>query len=199
MPDNVTAQDRGSGQKRAIPPEMQARAVLADVIDLGERKEQYAGEDPHLVHKIVLVFQTDERSPETGRRYEVHREFTNSMGKKSNLRKFLSDWRGKSYSQDEARRGVALASQVGVNGLISIEHKTKRDASGVYPVIATIAPLPKMISAIKVEDYQRAPFWEDRKQEYEQSASELRAKDATRDSFETAPAALKDGDDDLPF
>lgn len=203
MADNVTAQDKGGGEARTIIPEEQTQAVLADVIDLGMRKTQFKGEDPYLQHRVALVFQSADVDPKTGRRYEVHQEFTNSMGKKANLRGFIESWRGKKLTQEEARKGVQLAALVGVNALISPEHQTSKRTGKPYAIIAAIAPLPKTMARIQVEGYERAPFWEDRKKEYAETAR-LVATTTGPDSylpgdFPENASDLEDEDDDLPF
>jgi hypothetical protein len=122
MPDTITVKDTGA--KFAPHPEGQYAALCVDTIDLGERVESFPGKPPKCSAKCVIAFWTGEENPDTGERLLVHAEFTVSMNERAGLRKFLEDWRGKSYREEEAKSGVPLHKLVGVPALISIEHKT---------------------------------------------------------------------------
>jgi hypothetical protein len=54
--------------------------------------------------------------------YYVNIEFTLSTAKKANLRKFLEDWRGKDYTDEEAAE-VELTKLIGQPGRVTIKHK----------------------------------------------------------------------------
>lgn len=203
MADQVTARDRGAGEKRVVIPEMQSQGVLVDVIDLGERVTQFKNEEPYLQQRVALVYQSAEVEPTSGRRYEVYKEFTNSMGKKANLRAFVEGWRGKRLTVEEARKGINLAALVGANGLMSTEHLISRSTGEPYAVIAAMAPLPKTMAKIMPVGYERAPWWSSRKEEYAVSAAAFKAQRPAQsqpsNDFEATATALEDEDDDLPF
>src|SRR3954467_4171044 len=71
--------------------------VCVDGIYLGETVDSFQGGPPKIVRKYAFVFQSADVNPETGKRYEIKREFTISMGERANLRKFLGQWRGKTF------------------------------------------------------------------------------------------------------
>ena len=193
MADSVTAQDKGSGF--VAHDEGQFAAVCVDVVDLGERVEQYPGKPARIVAKCALVFVTDT----VGETKEIAREVTVSMGEKANLRAFLEAWRGKSYTPEQATAGVPLHKLVGHAALISVEHK--RSAKGrTYGLIKTIAPLPKSMAAPSENGYARADFWAERKKGYAEEAKQWAAKMlATSDEPPLPPEDEGDPDDDLPF
>lgn len=70
-------------------------------------------------------------------------EYTLSMGEKANLRKMLTSWRGKAFSEDEAK-AFDITKLIGVPCLINITHKAaKSDPSKLYEQISGITPLMK--------------------------------------------------------
>lgn len=190
MADSVTAQDKGSG----FTPhdEGQFAAVCVDVVDLGQRVEQFVGKPPRLAPKCALVFLTTSG----GETKDVAAEVTVSMGEKANLRALLEAWRGKSYTPEQAVAGIALNKLVSHSALISVEHK--RSGKGyIYAKIKAISPLPKEIPAPTVNSYTRAGFWAERKKAYAEEAAKFLQTVAKSDE----PAQLGDDDglEDLPF
>lgn len=194
-----------SGPGRFTAPEGLQQVVAVDGIYLGKTVEQYQNNPPRLVEKYAIVFQTADADPDTGTRYELSKEFTVSMHEKAGLRKFLSSWRGKAYTDEEAKR-VPLHKTIGVNGMATVEHKVSAKGN-TYAVITNITPLMRGVAPIEPEGYQRAAFWEDRKTEYLAKADayvahqELESASRTRaggGTIESVRAAVEK-DDDLPF
>jgi hypothetical protein len=147
----------------AKAPEGSHIAVLVDVIDLGMRSETFPGQAPRMVHKCALVWQIDEVNPDTGKRFEMSKEFTVSMGEKANLRKFLSTWRGRSYTDAEAAEGAPLHKLYAVNGLMQIEHKqSKSNPDRTYANIVSVVALPKNVQKIAPDGYERSEHWKEK-------------------------------------
>jgi hypothetical protein len=195
----VVTSGSGSSAARVPVPEGQYQAVCVDVIDVGETVEQYQNKPPKLAHKIVIVWQLAEDNPETGRPYEVSREFTLSFGEKANLRKVLGNWRGKSYTDEEADKGIPLHKLAGVNALLTVEHKTS-GAGRKYAVVKdSLTPLPRQMGRMEPRDYTRAEFWQERKGEYAAAAAVFKAKHAPKVPDAALAGALADDADDLPF
>ncbi|HRH58811.1 MAG TPA: hypothetical protein PLS10_14260 [Chitinophagales bacterium] len=73
----------------------------------------------------------------------ISKEFTLSMHEKSNLRLALKSWRGKDFTEDEAKK-FDITKLIGVPCMLNIIHNpSKNDASKVYEQISGITPLPK--------------------------------------------------------
>jgi hypothetical protein len=72
--------------------------------------------------------------------YVVSKEFTLSMHEKSSLRKILESWRGKSFTEEEAKK-FDVTKLIGAECLISIIHKEV--AGSNYANISSISRLPK--------------------------------------------------------
>jgi len=117
------------------------------------------------------------------------------MGEKANLRKFLGQWRGKTYTDAEAEEGAPLHKLEGVNALVQIGHNTSPATGKTYANIISIMPLPKGMPKIKAENYVRAEYWA----EVKAKARKPEPVAAGRHSDEDFPGALEDTDDDLPF
>lgn len=194
MSDKVTAQDKGGGFTPHA--EGQFAAICADVVDLGERVEQYPGKPARIVAKCALVFLTTT----TGETKDVSVEVTVSMGAKATLRAFLESWRGKSYTPAQAAAGVPLDKLEGYPALLSVEHKTS--AKGLtYAKIRTISPLPGGMTAPLMDSYKRADFWLERKKAYAEEAKQWAAQMLAKSDEPPLPDDTGDDDDldSLPF
>lgn len=198
-PDEITVRDTSSS---FLPtPEGQHQAVAVDVIDLGERVEAFQGQDPKVVHKVAIVYQIEEINPENQERFTIAVEKTLSFHPRAGLRKWLEAWRGKAYSDDEARKqGAPLHKLVGANCFIVVEHKrSKKDRT--YGVASNIMPKPKNVPALEATDYTRAEYWNTRKEEYAKSVAAFRSFQSGGNGQDQPPAVEPefDDDDDLPF
>lgn len=72
----------------------------------------------------------------------ISKEFTLSLHEKSNLRGFLKNWRGKDFTEEEAR-SFDIEKLIGAVCMLNITHKTKKDGSSVYAEIGSISTIPK--------------------------------------------------------
>lgn len=201
MADAVTA--KNDGAKFTPHPEGQYVARCVDVINLGERVEQYQQNPEKIVPKCALLFMTGEMNPDTQEPYVISQDFTVSMGERANLRKFLEDWRGKSYTDEQVDQGVPLDKLEGNPAFIMVEHK-KSGAGRIYARIRTITPVPRGLEVPPLADYKRAPYWADRKKEYAEGVAKWKAKhmpspSGHEEGFEDFPGPEDHTDDFLPF
>jgi hypothetical protein len=199
----------------APAPEGQHLAVCVDVVDLGERVESFQGGTPKITKKVALVFQLADTNPDTGESFEASIEKTIAFGQTAGLRKFLSAWRGKAYSDAEAAAGVPLAKLVGVNAIVQIEHRTSKKGR-IYATISNIMPPMKNTAKLAISDYLRSEHWALRRADYAEEVLRWRSGNAPQASTATTrngqpvkqstdltqplPAAVTaDSADDLPF
>jgi hypothetical protein len=170
MADNITVR----GEPGYTPsPEGQYQAVCADVVDLGERVEQFQNTTPRIVKKVAIVFQLSEINPDSDRPFEPATEKTLAFGPSAGLRKFLSQWRGRAYSDAEAAAGVPLARLVGVNAIVQIEHKVSAQGR-TYAKISNIMPPMATMPKLAVRDYERSEHWLQRRADYAQEVQRFR-------------------------
>ena len=196
--DQMVARDTGTAYEKA--PEGGFAAVGADVIDLGYRYNRMFNK---VEHKCAIVFQLGEKNA-AGKRHEIAAIFTVSFHEKANLRKFLSQWRGKSYSEDEAKTGAPLHKLEGQPAYITIEHRTAGDKT--YANIVGITKLPIGLPILAPEGYTRSEHWKKgtlAEADQQRLSATIPGVPATASppntDFEDFPASLEDDDDDLPF
>ena len=72
----------------------------------------------------------------------LSKEYTLSMHEKSTLRKDLKSWRGKDFTEDEAR-AFDVTKLIGVPCMINIVHKKSKDGTKTFEEVASISPLMK--------------------------------------------------------
>ena len=115
------------------------------MVHIGTIDDTYLGE-AHTANKVRISFEfpTEKRvfKEENGEQpYALSKEFTLSMHEKSNLRKVLEGWRGRAFSEDEAK-AFDITKLLGVPCLVNVIHKEKKDG-GVRAEIASISAMPK--------------------------------------------------------
>lgn len=222
--------DRAAAQSNDKPfplhPDGQFAARCVDVINLGLSVISYPGATDYLAEKCVVVFYTGELGALQGQDGEwqqasrvdptvtdrivhVAQEYTLSMGKKAKLRAMAAGWRGKPYSDDEAKKGIDVAAFFGHGALITVGHKVSESSGRTRVELLNVVKLPKqMADAVPAVDnikYTRDEWWEKKKAATKKETEEWLAKNQpaatqrrTEGDFEEFPAAM-DGDDDLPF
>ena len=197
-PDEVTV-THTSDSKYEPHPDGQYADVCVDVIDLGERVEAFPGTPEKLAPKVALVFYTGETNS-AGQPIYPTAELSRFFSEKATLRKHLESWRGRAYTEAELTAGIKLHKLVGVGCLLNIVHK--QSAKGrTYANILNITPLPKGMQPPAVpQDYERAPFWQDRITDYLAGAQAFRARiNAPAKPDHTDPLTQDALADSLPF
>jgi hypothetical protein len=142
--------------------------------------------------------------------YVISEEYTLSMNEKSNLRKMLASWRGKDFTDEEAK-AFDITKLIGAKCMINVIHKaSKKDPSRVYEKIGSVSSVPKgldvppAINQVSILEYDNFNF------DLYNSLPDF-IKDKIKGSIEFAamqqpnaihmkqqPAMVGD-DDDLPF
>lgn len=144
-----------SGIKREPIPAGNYVGRCFQMIHIGTIAEYFNGE-PKNLNKVRIGWElpTERRvfKEENGEQpFVVSKEFTLSMNEKSNLRKMLASWRGKDFSEDEAKK-FDITKLLGVPCMINVIHKPKAsDPTVIYEQIATVSPIPK---GLKVPDQE---------------------------------------------
>lgn len=135
------------------------QAVCIAVYDLGMQEKVFNGESK-VMHRCIISFEIDERikgGEYDGKRFVISKEYTVSLGSKSNLRKDLESWRGARFTAQELE-GYELMKVVGANALLSIVHTKSGDRT--YANIEAISPLVKNMVKLTIEtDTTNIPEW----------------------------------------
>ena len=178
MSDDILA--KGGGDAGKYAPHSAGTGFIGqcvDVISLGERVQDYPDKPAYLAPTCAFVFITGERNAITNDLVTISREFTVSLGPKSNLGAFLTAWLGKPLTESQVREGVPLAKLEGHYGLLTISHRVSAKQR-TYANILSIAPLPKQMAVGLIDyrdEYERDPYWQVKKAEYAQEAAKFRA------------------------
>ncbi len=141
------------GAKVDPVPEGVHHAVCFAVVDCGTQPplpgSRYGNRRER---KVLFMFELpDERMtferegvPVEGPRV-ISKDFTQSLGEKSNLRKFLVSWRGRQFTDAELK-GFSLPNVLKANCMLNVTHNAKG-----YADIQSVTPLPRAMAAQKRE------------------------------------------------
>lgn len=72
----------------------------------------------------------------------ISQEYTLSMNEKANLRKMLSSWRGKDFTEEQAK-SFDITNLIGVPCMLNIIHKPSKTGDKTYQNIGSVSPMPK--------------------------------------------------------
>ena len=134
-------------------PSGSQQAALADIIDLGMVSETYNNE-PKLLHRVRLIWQTAEVDPKRGQPFLVFQKMTLSMHKKSTMRGFVESLLGRAFVSDDEAYAFNLIDLIGINALLNIVHNIGTDGNK-WASIKSVMPLPKGMPVVKVAGYAR--------------------------------------------
>lgn len=117
------------------------------MVQIGTIEEEYLGQKKEM-NKVRITWElpTELKEFKQGdgeKPYSVSKDFTLSMYEKANLRKFLEGWRGKGFSEEEAK-SFDITALLGKPCMISIIHKVSKQ-NKPYAEISSVTSLPKGI------------------------------------------------------
>jgi len=207
-------------------------AICVDVHDEGEHEEEWQGRVKmkpkvsihFLLADVIPATWTHPQTNETvdvqearpelvGRPFGVNRWFTFTMDDRGALRQFLTAWRGRDMTDQQAW-DFDLETLIGVPAYLNIIHKQTQDGTKWYNRIHSALPLPQDIQAPEIpQDYKRRKDRDNDGAAYEGNGQntrppkEIQAKDeygigpdVTGDPI---PESVVDGSDyddsDMPF
>lgn len=136
-----------NSQPRELIPSGNYVARCFSMIELGTVTENFMGESKQL-RKVRISWELptetkvfdEKKGPQP---LAISQEYTLSMNEKSNLRKMLASWRGKDFTEDEAK-AFDITKLLGKPCMLNIIHKPgKADPSKIYEQIAGVTSVPK--------------------------------------------------------
>jgi len=133
------------GQDFAPIPAGTYPARCYSMIHIGTCKENFMGEDK-MMNKVRITWELPTEmkvfKAELGEQpCAISKEFTLSMHEKANLRKFLEGWRGKGFTEDEAK-SFDITKLLGVPCMISVIHKVSK-AGKTFAEISSVSAMPR--------------------------------------------------------
>lgn len=181
------------------------------MVHIGTTEQEYMGEKKEM-NKVRITWELPTElkvfKEEDGEKpYSVSKEFTLSMHEKANLRKFLESWRGKGFSEEEAKK-FDITKLLGKPCLLSIIHRTSKQGK-VYAEISNASALPKgMTCPDPINDIFEFTYTPFSQQKFDMLPDWLKDKVKTSREYKEAldPATTHDespdipnNNDDLPF
>lgn len=139
-----------NGTARELIPAGNYIARCYQMIHIGTMNEVIQGK-PTIVNKVRIGWELptetkvfkEEKGPQP---LVISKEFNLSMNEKSNLRKTLASWRGKDFTEEEAKC-FDVSKLMGVPCMLNIIHKpSKSDPTKIYEEIGSISPMPKGVT-----------------------------------------------------
>src|SRR5512138_3838349 len=96
------SQDSGGGEfKQAPTGTHMARCIR--LIDLGTQHGDYQGQ-PTVKNQVLITWELPAETMDDGKPFTVSHFYTNSLNEKATLRHHLEAWRGRQFSDEEAKR-----------------------------------------------------------------------------------------------
>lgn len=124
----------------ALHPAGLAQAVCVDVVDVGEVNQTDPKGKVKKVHKVQIIWQSEEIDDKRSSPIQLKRRYTLSLNEKASLRKDLESWRGRPFN-DEELKGFDLEKLIGINAFINVIHNSHDGQT--YANVASISPVKK--------------------------------------------------------
>lgn len=140
-----------SGTIRELIPAGNYVARCYQMIEIGTVTEIVMGKQA-ILKKVRIGWELPTElkvfNPDKGEQpLAISKEYTLSMHEKSNLRKDLKSWRGRDFSEDEAK-SFDITKLIGVACMLNIIHRPGvSDPTKIYEQIAGITAMPKGMTA----------------------------------------------------
>lgn len=213
---SLIARDSGENSFTPVPTGMHL-ARCYRVIDLGTQKTEYQGSIKH-APKVLIQFEVhgeDENGnplvTSKGEPMSIGKRLTLSLAEKATLRKDLSNWRGRDFTQEELR-GFELKNLLGVWAMISVTRSVGNNGKE-YTNIATINPVhpsikkqglpqgfnPLGIFSIAQPDMALFDMLSENIKEKITSSPEWQSKASQQPSAKVEASPFENMDDDIPF
>ena len=202
-----------SGTPRELIPAVNYIARCYKMIHIGTVDDNYMGQAKKL-NKVRIYWELPAEmkiyKQENGEEPAViSKEFTLSMGDKANLRKMLASWRGKDFTEEEAKQ-FDITKLLGVACFLNIIHKPNKENTKTYEEIASVTPMPKGINC--PAQINRTTIWDYDTHDYDvfnalpdflkqqiQASDEYKRLHAPQETTVQEPAEITEPMDDLPF
>ena len=146
----ITATNKGGGE-RILAPAGTHLARCYKMIHFGTIEDTYNGES-RWVNKVLIEWELPNEKrvfdPAKGEQpISISKEFALSMHPKSTLRAFLTSWRGKGFTEEEAV-AFDVTKLVGASCQLSIIHEPRQKYPGeFYAKISGVSALMKGVKA----------------------------------------------------
>jgi hypothetical protein len=143
---SILATNNGGGGNREVVPAGNHMARCYSMIEIGTVTETFLGESKTM-HKVRIGWELPHemrtfKEGEPEKPMAISKEYTLSMHEKATLRGDLQSWRGKAFTDEEAK-AFDITALLGKPCMLNVIHKISADGSKTYANVASIAPMPK--------------------------------------------------------
>lgn len=140
---SITATNEGGGNYTPLEAGTYP-ARCYSMIHIGTIQEEFQGEKK-IMNKVRISWELptelkEFKQGEGEKPYSLSKEFTLSLHEKSSLRAFLKSWRGKDFTEEEAK-SFDVTKLLGVTCMLSVGHKESKGK--VYAEINSVSPIIK--------------------------------------------------------
>jgi hypothetical protein len=214
----IIAKNNGGGE-RILAPAGTHLARCYKMVHLGTIEDSYNGES-RWVNKVLIEWElpNEKRVFDQAKGEQpisISKEFALSMHPKSTLRAFLTSWRGKGFTEEEAN-AFDVTKLVGAACQLSIIHEPRQKYPGeFYAKISSVSSLMKGVKApdqvnssfifeldpFKVEIFNQLPdYFKSKVMGSKEYQALMNPEVAHREEISAKVDAWKaDDEDDLPF
>ncbi len=116
------------------------------MIEIGTEEKDYLGEKKKAyVVRITWELPNEKKvfSPEKGEQpFSISKDYTLSMHEKANLRHDLQSWRGRSFTEEEAK-AFDITKLIGIPCMLNVIHNVSKANGNTYANIAGVTAIPK--------------------------------------------------------
>lgn len=179
------------------PAELQ-QVVCCDVVDKGLMDGPWGPKEKVQFRWFSEFEMPPDKVGEDGiPNYMITSLYTNSLHERATLRKHLTAWRGKPFTEEELK-GFDLETVIGANAMILVTHNKKDDRT--YGNVEAITPIRKGTPKMKIPDgYVRAKDRDDWKEPRRTFQPDGRVELPSDRDVEWPETDHDDPYDDLPF
>lgn len=148
------ASDSGGGDYKKVPQGVHMGRCYS-LIDLGTQlvRYQFGDKTPHKIRIGWELFGEDEQGAPLeveGKPMTISKSYTLSLNEKSNLRKDLESWRGRAFTDEEAK-GFDITKLLNVWCMVNVTHSENNGKT--YTNVASLTPLPAALKNAKPTPY----------------------------------------------
>lgn len=208
----INATSSGSSQKELIPAGNYI-ARCYQMIQIGTVDEIINNETKQM-NKVRIGWElpTETRvfSEERGEQpFVISKEYTLSLSDKANLRKMLASWRGKDFTEEQAKC-FDISVLMGIPCMLNVIHKLSKDGTKTYQEIGSVSPMPKGVECpaqinkntiLEYDNFDYVLFdsLPDFIKDKIKNSKEFIAMQHPIESLGNVPPVAVDNGDDLPF
>lgn len=140
---SITATNEGGGNYTPLEAGTYP-ARCYSMVHIGTIQEEFQGEKK-IMNKVRISWELptelkEFKQGEGEKPYVLSKEFTLSLHEKSSLRAFLKSWRGKDFTEEDAK-SFDVTKLLGVTCMLSVGHKESKGK--VYAEINSVSPIIK--------------------------------------------------------